>query len=314
MLLEEFDHHAAAGDGFERVTDSCAAHLIFLVYNRLMEPAWFYDWRDSARTGETGGSTTLLPGSAPAPARLRRRTQQPALLPLSRPGPDLGTEAPVRLPRGICFAPMEDAPPVKPLPALHSGTITFGSLHRLSKLNDFVIDLWSQVLNALPAARLLVCRDTLRGETQAAFLRRFTARGIGGDRLDLRHDFGPLGHRAVYEEIDMCLDTFPYGGGTTLCEALWMGVPVLTLRGDRPPGRVGASLLSCLGLTEWIAETRAQYLARAVEFTGDLECLSSLRAELRRRMRETVCDGKAFTRNLEEAYRAMWRGWCARFG
>lgn len=216
----------------------------------------------------------------------------------------------VRLPRALCFICLENAPPVTPLPARQSGTITFGSLHKLSKLNAGVLDLWCRVLKAVPSSRLLVFRNTLVGAVREELRRQFAERGLAGDRLELRHALDARGHLAVYDTIDVTLDTFPYGGGTTLCEALWMGVPALTLRGDRPAGRVGASLLTCAGLPEWIAGTPDAFVARAGALTSDLEHLAALRAGLRERLRTTLCDGTTFTRGLEEAYRWMWRRWC----
>jgi predicted O-linked N-acetylglucosamine transferase (SPINDLY family) len=220
-------------------------------------------------------------------------------------------EALIRLLHGMhCYAPPPDAPPLMPLPARASGRVTFGSVHRLSKLNDAVLDLWCRLLDAVPDSRLLVYRNTLVGQVREELARRFAQRGISADRLDLRHSTAG-GHRAAFGDMDISLDTFPYAGCTITCEALWQGVPVLTLRGDRPAGRAGAALLSYLGLPEWIAQTPDQYVALAVRFAGGLDRLVELRATLRDRMRATFCDGAAFTRDLEDAYRLVWRKWCA---
>ena len=155
------------------------------------------------------------------------------------------------------------------MPARRLGRITFGSLHRLSKINALVIDLWSQVLRALPSARLLVFRNTLTGKTKEDMRRQFAERGIGSDQLCLQSVMPARGHLAVYGDIDIALDTVPYGGGTTSYECLWMGVPVLTLRGDRCAGRAGASLLTSVGLPELIAESPEQFVALAVKWAGD---------------------------------------------
>ena len=118
-------------------------------------------------------------------------------------------------------------------------------------------------------------------------------------------------HLNLYNRIDIGLDTFPYNGTTTTCEALWMGVPVVTLEGDRHAGRVGVSLLNQVGLTELIAKTPEEYVQIAVDLAKDTYKLANLRASLRPRMAASpLCDGKGFTRTLEQAYREMWRKWC----
>lgn len=222
----------------------------------------------------------------------------------------LDTEELVRLPQSGCFALLEHAPAVSPLPARRSGRITFGSLHRLSKINPHVVRLWSRILETLPSAHLIIFPRGLSPQAKEELNRQFLEQGIQSERLDFRGKQDPRGHLAVYEEIDVTLDTFPFGGGTTLCESLWLGVPALTLRGNRPAGRVGASLLTCAGLTDWIAETPEQYVTLAGARTAELDRLAGLRAGLRQRMRATLCNGEKFTRSLEVAYREMWRRWC----
>jgi predicted O-linked N-acetylglucosamine transferase (SPINDLY family) len=227
------------------------------------------------------------------------------------------TEELVRLPRAFCcFTPPREAPEVSPPPAVWNGFVTFGSLHRLSKLNDGVLDLWSRLLQALPSARLLVVRHTLSGAGRDRLVRELVRRGIAAERFQLRHERppGPQGHLRVYAEVDVLLDTFPWGGHTTACEALWMGVPVLTLFGDRPAGRMVGSVLSCLELDECVARTADDFVQRGVELTGDVARLAELRSGLRARMLRSLCDGERFTRDLEEAYRHMWRRWCDRAG
>jgi protein O-GlcNAc transferase len=223
------------------------------------------------------------------------------------------TEELFRLPGGMCcFAPPTDAPPVTPLPALRRGHLTFGSLHSLFKLNAGVFDLWSALLRALPSAHLLMFRDTLTGTARDDVQQEFRQRGIGPERLDLRLGSHGAGYLRVYGEIDVILDTFPCTGGVTTCESLWMGVPVLSLLGVRPAGRNSAALLSRVGLGDWAVETPQAYLARGVGVASDLDSLAHLRAELRDRMAASLCDGQRFTRVLEDAYRTMWRRWCAK--
>jgi len=222
------------------------------------------------------------------------------------------TEELVRLPGGMCcFGPPADAPAVTPPPALRQGYLTFGSLHNLFKLNASVFDLWSKLLKALPSARLLLFRDALTAPAQARIRREFTQRGIASERLDLRHGSAAPGFLRIYGEIDVGLDAFPCSGGVTTCESLWMGVPVLTLRGVRPAGRNSAALLARVGLNALAVDTPEEYLAFAVRLADDLDQLRQLRTGLRDRMTTTLCDAVRFTRVLEEAYRTMWRRWCS---
>jgi predicted O-linked N-acetylglucosamine transferase (SPINDLY family) len=235
---------------------------------------------------------------------------------LDPPGePSWCTEAVIRLPEGVaCFTPPTDAPPVGPLPAQRTGRFTFGCLHKLVKLNDDVLDVWCRVLRALPAARMLILRNTLREPVQAQLLRRFTERGIDAQRLELRQAVpqprgGYLHH---YGEIDFALDTSPWSGHTTACESLWMGVPLLTRYGGRQAGRMAASVLTAVELPEFIAGTRDEFVTRAVQWAQDRDRLARLRAELRERLRGSrLCDAARFARTLEAAYRQMWQRWCS---
>lgn len=221
------------------------------------------------------------------------------------------TEQVVRLPRVCCFEPQAAAPDVSALPAHRNGFITFGSLHRLSKLNESVLDLWARVLSAIPTSRLLMARDSLHGARRDAILARFENQGVSAERVELRSQFGNGGHLTVFQEIDIGLDTFPYNGGTISCESLWMGVPLVTLCGDRAAARAGASLLHTVGLNAWIAHSPEEYISIAVQAAADVDRLVSVRSSLRQKMRETICEHVEFTRTLESTYRQMWRTWCA---
>ena len=233
---------------------------------------------------------------------------------LDPPGlPNRDMEELVRLTDGMCcFAPPADAPAVAPLPALRSSYLTFGSLSNLIKLNRRVFDLWSLVLQAVPTAKLLMFHDTLKGVARDFIRGEFADRGITQDRLELRQGSLEPGYLTAYAEIDVSLDTFPCTGGVTTCESLWMGVPVLSLCGVRPAARNSAALLARVGLGDWAVESPEQYCAMAVRLANDLPQLSQLRTGLRGRMTTKLCDGHRFTRALEDAYRAMWRRWCAR--
>jgi len=159
-----------------------------------------------------------------------------------------------------------------------------------------------------------MCRNTLQGGTADLWRERLTRRGLPAERLRLRH-VAPVGlqHLRVYDDIDVALDCFPWSGHTTACEALWMGVPVVTLRGRTCAGRMVASVLDAMGLPELIAETADDYVRIAADLARDDARRQRLRETLRLRMlRSPLCDKAGFTRGLEEAYRCLWRGWGAR--
>lgn len=210
-----------------------------------------------------------------------------------------------------CYAPPASAPDIGPLPAQRAGGITFGSMHHLAKLNDQVIDVWSALLQSLPTSRLLIFRHTLQGDLPERLHQAFERRGVPRQRVELRSALPPGGHLAVYHDIDVALDVFPWCGHTTSCEALWMGVPVVTLRGNRHAGRMVASVLECLDLKDWIAGSPQEYIARAAAAALDWPGLMTLRMALRERMRTSpLCDAVGFTRKLEAAYAEMWARWC----
>ena len=211
-----------------------------------------------------------------------------------------------------CYTPPENAPAVTPLPALDRGHVTIGSLHGLAKLNRHVLDLWARVLEAMPSARMLLYRHTLRGRSRQMIYDEFARRGIDPARLDIETEaVAGANHLAIYNRVDVTLDVFPWSGHTTACEALWMGVPIITLRGTRHAGRMVASALNCLGRNEWIADSHDQYLQRVVAMCDDLESLSTTRATLREQMRTSaLCDGPRFARQFEATLRQMWHTRC----
>ncbi len=224
------------------------------------------------------------------------------------------TEKLVRLSRGfLCYTPRPDAPAVTPLPVVQTGHITFGSFNALLKITPEAIAFWSEILRRLPGSRLVLKNRSLRDpETRQRFLSLFEESGIDPGRLEMLEIVQTaLDHLALYNRIDIALDTFPYNGTTTTCEAMWMGVPVVTLEGAHHAGRVGVSLLHQVGLTELIAKTSEEYVQIAVNLAKDMDKLAALRAGLRPRMAASpLCDGVGFTRNLEQAYREMWWKWC----
>jgi protein O-GlcNAc transferase len=222
-------------------------------------------------------------------------------------------EKPWRMPDSyLCFTPPDIPIAVGALPAERSGTITFGSCNNVLKVNKLVVAEWSRLLRAFPNSRLLLRSALLSGdEIRHELARQFVAHGIAAERLTLL----PIGRRAellaTYNEIDIALDTFPYGGGTTTVEALWMGVPVISRRGDRFSGRVSESILTAVGLPELVAADADDYIGKAVALAQDLPRLAALRSSLRNRVvGSPLCDAPRFTRHLEHAYRSMWRSWC----
>jgi protein O-GlcNAc transferase len=223
------------------------------------------------------------------------------------------TEKLLRLPGGFCcYAPALDAPLVNPLPAATTGQVTFGSLNALAKMNSHVLDLWAQVLHAVPNSRLLMYRHKLTGSVRDYFLQQWASRGISPDRLDLRHTApAAAGHLAVYHALDIALDTFPWSGHTTACEALWMGVPVVTLYGNRHASRLVSSVLTSAGMPQWIARTPAEYVQIAANLAANPTQLSTWRSTLREQLSTSrLCDSAAFSREFEQAMREIWHGYC----
>ena len=167
------------------------------------------------------------------------------------------------------------------------------------------MDLWSQVLHAVPTSRLLLFHHHLTPAAQERLRAQFAERAIAAERLDLRQGSGDPGYLEIYGEIDVSLDTFPCTGGVTTCESLWMGVPVLSLCGDRPMGRNSASFLARVGLEDWYVKTPEQFVCQARGVSDKLKEGALLRSELRVRMKTAVCDARQFTGGLEKAYRTM---------
>jgi predicted O-linked N-acetylglucosamine transferase (SPINDLY family) len=188
------------------------------------------------------------------------------------------------------------------------GAVTFGSLNALAKLSDATIAAWARVLAATPRSRLLIRRSGLAAAAaRAPLVARFAAHGIAADRLALVAG-GAGGSFEAYHAIDIALDSFPYNGTTTTCDALWMGVPVVTWRGTRHSARVGASLLHRVGLDALVGESVDDFVAIASRLAGDRQALAGLRAGLRGRMAASpLCDGPAFGRAMGEALGRLWR-------
>lgn len=218
------------------------------------------------------------------------------------------TEQVVRLPDSrFCYAPPDYAPLVAPPPMTRNGAVTFGCFNKLEKLTPAVVAVWSRVLRVVPNARLILkWQDLADLSTQVEMRRRFAAHGIGADRVTLRGRSPHPAMLAEYADIDIALDPFPFNGGLTSCEALWMGVPVVTLIGTRPVSRQTFGFLSLLGLSDLAAPDEAGYVAIAAALASDRERLTMLRANLRGCMaRSPLCDGARFAAHLERVFAVM---------
>ncbi|MBC8133376.1 MAG: tetratricopeptide repeat protein, partial [Deltaproteobacteria bacterium] len=192
-----------------------------------------------------------------------------------------------RLPHGfLCFRPDPAAPPPAALPAQSRGTVTFGSFNNLSKLSDETVILWAEILTQTPGSHLLLKSRALTDpQPRQRLCQMFGARGVDPDRIEMvSYAATPQEHLTLYDRIDIALDPFPYNGTTTTCEALWMGVPVVTLCGQTHAGRVGASLLRHVGCSHLVAPDKGGYLDAALRLANDLDVLTLLRRELRPRM------------------------------
>jgi protein O-GlcNAc transferase len=219
------------------------------------------------------------------------------------------TEQLVRIDGGfLCYAPAfpgQEGPAVTPPPSLAGGPVTFGSFNSLIKVNDAVLDAWATLLHLVPKGRLLLKARAFTEETVRQRLwKQLQARGIARERVELVAPLGPIAeHLAAYGRIDIALDTFPYNGTTTTCEALWMGVSVVTFAGRCHAARVGASLLARVGLDELVAPTLEGSLKVAVQLARDPERLASLRSSMRERMLGSpLMDAGRLARQLEATY------------
>jgi protein O-GlcNAc transferase len=221
------------------------------------------------------------------------------------------TEKLARLPHSQwCYRPFMSAAAAAAPPCLRHGHVTFGSFNQVLKLSQASRQLWAEILSRVAGARLVVL-GIPPGQAHDALLRDLGAAGIAAERIRLVRYVSLQDYFGWYNEVDIALDTTPYSGGTTTLDALWMGAPVITTPGQRPGSRSAASILATAGLPEWIAPSPAEYVQRAVEFSGDSSMLANLRATLRSRLQATpLMDEAGFTRDLETLYRQMWRQYC----
>jgi protein O-GlcNAc transferase len=220
----------------------------------------------------------------------------------------------MRLPDSfLSYAPPEFSPEVGMLPSVQSGRITFGSLNHYAKISPEIIALWAQILHRVPDARLLLKAYSFKDPAACSRVTDiFTREGISDCRVDfLPWEPSVVKHLEIYNRIDIGLDTYPYNGTTTTCEALWMGVPVVTLAGGSHMSRVGASLLSNVGIISLVAATQEEYVNFAVHLAGDRDNLRRMRDGMRGMLESSVLtDANRFTLHLEALYRKMWKIWC----
>ena len=227
------------------------------------------------------------------------------------------TETLVRLPGGyLAYEPPECAPDVSLLPALANGFVTYGFFQTPMRLNPVVFDVLAQTLLQTPRAQLLIHYHVADFDRPGRWARRrieeaMEQRGVDRARLQFR---GPLtfeAHLALVSQTDIALDAFPYTGQTNTCECLWSGVPVVSLAGNRFSARVSPAILQRVGLGDWVAETPADYDRIAVRKASELEALARLRSSLRDRLKASgLLDGRRLAREIEAAYRLVWRRWC----
>ena len=212
-----------------------------------------------------------------------------------------------------CYDPLTDEPAASAPPCLESGFVTFGCLNNFCKVNARVSQLWARILKAVERSRLvLLCPE---GSHRQSWLENLQREGINPDRVEMIVRRPRSQYLELYNRIDVGLDTFPCNGHTTSLDSLWMGVPVVTLAGKTVFGGAGLSQLSNLGLPELIARTPQQYVEIAVGLAKDLPRLAEMRRTLRPRMAASpLMDAPRFARNIEAAYRQMWRIWCERSG
>jgi protein O-GlcNAc transferase len=234
------------------------------------------------------------------------------LAPLEEKAPFV--EEPLRIPG--CYLTYEipdDAPPVAPAPCLDRGFITYGCFNNLSKIGLHVVSVWCEILRRNPEARLVMKNPGFADEaSRKLYQDHFESCGIARERVDL---LGRSPHKDLlqyYSQVDLALDPFPYNGGTTTCEALAMGVPVVAMRGDRFNSRQASTILYNAGLAELVTHSQAEYVEKAVELGQNFALLADLRNNMRTRLAaSTLCDAEGFTRRLESAYRDIWRRWCS---
>lgn len=216
------------------------------------------------------------------------------------------------LPHSLCcYQAPPNMPDILPLPALQNGYVTFGSFNNFNKIRSQCIELWATLLRRLPGSRLLMM-TVPEGEIRQRLIEQFSSLGVAPERLELHGKLALNDFHKMFRKMDIALDPFPLTGGTTTCETLWMGVPVVVLVGKRFISRVGYSFLSAVGRQEFSAETLEEYVKVALDLAADVDQLATTHAGLRRQVAASpLADAAGFTCDLENAYREVWKTWCA---
>ena len=231
---------------------------------------------------------------------------------LDPPGSDesLFSEKTLRLPHTFwCYQPPVHAPPVAPIPSLAAGHITFGSLNQFAKVTRYALAAWREILMRVPHSRLILY--AAEGAHRRHVKDQFAAAGVDPTRVEFLNRVSTAQYFAQYNRIDVALDTFPYPGGTTTCDALWMGVPVVALPGATPISRGGLSVLANVGLPELAVNSIESYIDTAVALAHSSQRLAELRASMRARMLASpLMNAPQFARDVEAAYQTMWRAAC----
>jgi predicted O-linked N-acetylglucosamine transferase (SPINDLY family) len=213
----------------------------------------------------------------------------------------------------LIYTPPPGMPEVGPLPALRNGFVTFGCFSRAARINEHVLAAWARILRSVPDSRLLLNSKPFREQdARDAWLKRFKALGVSPDRVDLVYTTPQPRTWEAYGSVDIALDPFPHNAGTTTIEALWLGVPVVSLAGRPPVGRFGASILGSVGLESWVTDDVDSYVARAATAASNLTSLAALRASLRNKFRASPLgsDAKGLAREIESVYRRLWLEYC----
>jgi protein O-GlcNAc transferase len=236
------------------------------------------------------------------------RLTDPYLDPLDGGSDAYHTEELIRLPTTFgCYQEPQEQIDVGPLPGKSRGHITFGCLNNPAKITEPAIRIWSRILNAVPGSQLMLLGD--RGVKCIDEL--FCECGISLDRLHRMGRLSRFEYLKLFNQIDIALDSFPYNGQTTSCDGFWMGVPMVALKGNTYASRMGVSLMTNLGLSDWVAETPERYVEVAIGKAMNIEQLAQLRASMRERFRESpIMDYPSLARDIEDAYRKMWQSWC----
>ena len=279
--------------------------------------------------GHTGGNRLLTFARKPAPVQVAHMVGAGTTTGLSAmdgflinealfpTGYDhLFSERPIRLSRmPHVYAPPPGMPEVAPLPALRKGYVTFGCFSRAARINEDVIAAWARILRSTPNSRLLLNSKPFREELgREAWRAKFKAHKVDPERIEMVYTSPQPKTWEAYGEIDIALDPFPHNAGTTTIEALWLGVPVVSLTGRPPVGRFGASILGSVKLDDWVTSDVDSYVARAIMAASNIAQLATLRKELRKMFRDSPIgsDAAGLAREIEGAYRMLWREYCAR--